>query len=71
MDNFGADIGIVKDALERGILVKKDGVYVNVPGFVALVYMSQFKKFILTYGMSANDSGFVFVEDYNKEWIVA
>lgn len=72
MDNlFGIDNKIVKAALVKGIKIKKDGVFINVPGFVALIYMVQFNKFILTYGSGAKDAGYVLVEDYNKEWIIA
>ena len=63
MDNlFGIDNKIVKAALVKGIKIKKDGVFINVPGFVALIYMVQFNKFILTYGSGAKDAGYVQLE---------
>lgn len=70
MDNlFGIDNKIVRDALTFGIKVKKNGMFVNTPGFVALLYMVQLNKFILTYGSGTSNAGYVLVEDYNKEWI--
>ncbi len=66
---FGIDNKIIRDALVYGIKVKKNNVFVNTPGFVALIYMMQLNKFILTYGSGSSDAGYVLIEDYNKEWI--
>jgi hypothetical protein len=72
MDNlFGIDDKIVRAALIKGIKIKKDGVFINTPGFVALLYMVQLNKFILTYGTGTRDAGYVLVEDYDKEWVIA
>lgn len=71
MENiFGIETEIVEKALKNSIKVKKDGKFVDITGFVSLTYIPQYSKFILAYGSSATDAGWVYVDKYEKDWII-
>lgn len=71
MENlFGIDNNIVKLALTNGIKVKKDGQFINVPGFISLTYIIQCNRFVLAYGSGPSDAGFVYVDKFEDDWIL-
>ena len=71
MENlFGIDNNIIKQALKNGIKVNKMGQFIDIIGIVTLVYVPQMDKFMLTYGTSPADAGYVYVENYEKDWIL-
>lgn len=71
MENtFGIDSKIIESALKNSIKVKKDEKFVDVTGFVSLTYISQYGKFILAFGTSASDAGWVYVDKYETDWIL-
>lgn len=71
MENlFGIDNNIVKSALTDGIKVKKDGQFINVPGFISLTYIIQYNRFVLAYGSGPSDAGFVYVDKFEDDWIL-
>jgi len=68
MNSFGVDIEIIEKALKSGIKVLKNNVFVNVSGFVSLVYIAQLDKFMFAYGSNQFDAGYVLLENYEKDW---
>lgn len=67
---FGIKNDLIKKALIDGIKVKKNGEFVDATGFISLTFINQYNKFVFAYGSGASDAGWVFVEDYEKEWIL-
>lgn len=71
MENvFGLDEKIIKQALTNGIKVNRNGQFVDIKGFISLTYIAQYDKFVLAYGTSAFDAGWVFVDSYQRDWIL-
>lgn len=72
MDNntFGINNNILEKALKNGIKVKKDNNFININGFISLTYIQQFNKFILAFGSNSLDASWVFVDNYEKDWIL-
>lgn len=64
------DIELVENALKKGIKIKKNNVFINVPGYLMLMYMKEIEQFVLIYGYTKENSGYVFLHDYQKEWIL-
>ena len=67
---FGIDNDIIKSALTNGIKVKKDGQFIEVPGFISLTYIIQYNKFVLAYGSGPSDAGYVYVDKFKEDWIL-
>lgn len=64
------DVELVENALKKGIKIKKNNVFINVPGYLMLMYMKEIEQFVLIYGYNKENSGYVFLNDYQKEWIL-
>lgn len=69
-DTFGLDNDIIRNALRAGIKIKKNGEFVDAPGFISLTYIPQYNKFVLAYGTCPSDAGFVYVDKFNEDWIL-
>jgi hypothetical protein len=67
---FGVSNDVVKWALTGGFKVKdkNTGEWRDAHGVRSLTFLEPFKKFILTYGTSMTDAGFVFVDRYKDDW---
>ena len=64
------DIEIIEKALKTGIKIKKNNIFVNVPGYLMLMYLKELGQFVLIFGSNKENSGYVFLHDYQKEWIL-
>lgn len=69
MENFfGLDDYTINQALIKGIEIEVEGEYVTPPGQISLVYHPNLRRYILVFGNTAQNAGFVLVEDYKKTW---
>ena len=65
---FGIDIEIIDQALKNGILIDKNGEFVDQIGPLSLTYHPQLRRYVFVFGTNAANAGFVLLEDYNKIW---
>lgn len=70
MMSFGIDANILEKALKKGIRVKRGDRFVDAPGHVSLTYIPQYGDFVLAYGSSSSDAGYVRTNAYGREWEV-
>ena len=65
------DIELIKEALKYSIIVKNDKEeFIDVPGVVTLAYHPRLQRYVLVFGSTAQNAGFVLLEDFGKLWKV-
>lgn len=65
---FGIDVTIVDQALKNGILIDKNGDFVDSIGPLSLVWHPQLRRYVFVFGTNAENASFVLLEDYGKIW---
>ena len=65
---FGLDSTIIAKALKKGILIKVEETFEPQMGILSLVYHPQLARYVLVFGTSAQNAGFVLLEDYQRMW---
>jgi len=69
MENFfGIENEIISRALKEGILIEVNNKFIPNIGTISLVYHPQIRRFVLVFGNSAENAGFVLLEDHKKTW---
>ena len=65
---FGLDVIIVDQALKNGILIDKNGDFVDSIGTLSLVWHPQLRRYVFVFGTNAANASFVLLEDIGKTW---
>lgn len=68
MGPFEIDIGSIHDALMYGIELEHKGNWIDNQSPVSLTYHPQIRRFVLVFGTSEQNAGFVLLEDIDKTW---
>lgn len=69
MENiFGLDLKIIDRALKEGILIKQGNDWVPQIGVLTLAYHPQLRRYVFIYGSTAENAGFVLLEDFEHLW---
>ena len=65
---FGIKEEILERALKEGILLEVNGEFIPNIGVISLIYHPQLRRYALVFGTTAENAGFVLLEDLNKTW---
>lgn len=69
MENiFGLDLKIIDKALKEGVSIKQGDSWFPQIGVLTLTYHPQLQRYVFVYGNTAENAGFLLLDDYNRLW---
>lgn len=65
---LGLDQNLISEALQKGIEIFNNGKWEHNIGNLSLVWHPYLKRFVFVFGNTAENAGFVLLEDKDKLW---